>query len=99
MHPIGQSDAGRPLVSVACQVARLSMAIPHDGQSISGMEKESWDWIELISSGGKGAKDGKVQDDNGNYDWDNIESRIEGIIIVPIKGDAAIPSLQLCASP
>ena len=54
-----------------------SASISNNTQTSLDVVKEIGNWIELIASGSKGSKDGKVNKDNGNQDRDDIDGVTE----------------------
>ena len=57
-------------------------------KSISSMKEKFGDRIQFISSAGKGAKNGKVKDDNDNQDGNDVNSSSPPLII-SIQCDAS----------
>ena len=73
----------RPLVSVVVVKILIlsSFLVPDQMKSISCMEEKSRDRIQFICSTGKGAKNGKVEDDNDYQDGDDVYSSSPPLVI------------------
>ena len=72
--------------------------VPDDGKPLPGVVEEPRDGVQLVCSVGERAKDGKVQDDNGNQDGHDVEQVVvDGVAVAAAEGDRPVPGLLLQA--
>lgn len=65
-------------------------------QTLLRFEEEVWDWVQVVWSCGKSAKNGKVKQDQAQYNWNDVNQvQKEGVLIIPTQSEGANPGLNL----